>query len=425
MTGRVKENISRKAASRHHSHQTSRRKERDSCECEECRKHRGALHRSAESHAPQWVPSIVHDVLATPGRPMEHGVRALMEERFDTDFSAVRLHTDSQAAASARAVGADAYTVGNNVVFGPAKWRPSTSDGYRLLAHELTHVVQQSRASAPIDRLKIAPEDSAAEREAVTVAGAALGRKDIGSPQAGTSLMLARVSNRESKTFTERDLDAPLVSSAKALQLVGEQSAPIRDLYNKGVASLRNQAREMLKRGVSREEVARFLVAERTKLKIEIREISGGVMKMAAELYDLLRGKRVDPSYEELFASKGSNKAIISGALRTNKWANRLPMITKWLGRAAWVTSAGVSIKAVVDAPPGQRGAVALEEGASLGGGVLGSELALVGCALFGIGTGGLGLVVCGVVGAVGGSLLGTSLVKSATTSTDEGASAK
>lgn len=67
-----------------------------------------------------------------------------MERRFGHDFSGVRVHTDTQAAESVAAVNARAYTVGQHVAFGDGRYRPERSDGVRLLAHELTHVVQQS-----------------------------------------------------------------------------------------------------------------------------------------------------------------------------------------------------------------------------------------------------------------------------------------
>ncbi len=118
-------------------------------ECEECRKKReGMLQRAAINAAPtNGVPSIVHDVLSSPGQPLDTGTRAFMEPRFGFDFSRVRVHTDARAAASAHAVNALAYTVGRNVVFGTGQYVPGTSSGRRLLAHELTHVVQQRRAS--------------------------------------------------------------------------------------------------------------------------------------------------------------------------------------------------------------------------------------------------------------------------------------
>lgn len=91
------------------------------------------------------LPPIVHEVLRSPGQPLDAGARAFMEPRFGRDFSGVRVHTDSQASRSARAVNALAYTVGRDVVFGAGQYAPKTAEGQGLLAHELTHVVQQGQ----------------------------------------------------------------------------------------------------------------------------------------------------------------------------------------------------------------------------------------------------------------------------------------
>jgi len=89
------------------------------------------------------VPSIVDEVLRSPGESLDPQTRANMEPRFGHDFSNVRVHTNERAAESARAVNALAYTVGHNIVFGAGQHAPFSSAGQKLLAHELTHVVQQ------------------------------------------------------------------------------------------------------------------------------------------------------------------------------------------------------------------------------------------------------------------------------------------
>ncbi len=78
------------------------------------------------------------------GQPLDRTSRDYFEPRFGTDFSQVRVHTGQQAAQSAGSINALAYTLGNNVIFGAEQYRPETMQGKRLLAHELTHVVQQS-----------------------------------------------------------------------------------------------------------------------------------------------------------------------------------------------------------------------------------------------------------------------------------------
>lgn len=96
-----------------------------------------------EAAHPSAVPSIVHQVVGSPGSPLDHATRRDMEARLDHDFGEVRIHTDSNAAESARAVNSLAYTVGNDIVFGAGQYAPSTAVGRKLLAHELVHTMQQ------------------------------------------------------------------------------------------------------------------------------------------------------------------------------------------------------------------------------------------------------------------------------------------
>lgn len=163
--------------------------------CSDCPKKRRLLKRRAVRQAgPAAVPPIVHEVLRSPGRPLDAATRGLMESRFSHDFSRVRpqtvpqaasltigpandryeqeadrvansvmqstpsqkasanprydfshvrVHDDARSAESAQAMSASAYTVGNNIVFGESQYSPGVTAGQRLLAHELTHVVQQ------------------------------------------------------------------------------------------------------------------------------------------------------------------------------------------------------------------------------------------------------------------------------------------
>jgi hypothetical protein len=104
-------------------------------------------------------------VLRSPGQPLDRGTRAAMESGFGRDFSAVRIHNDAQAAKSAGAVDALAYTVGRDVVFARNQFAPGTKEGQRLLAHELTHVVQQGPDSH-LSPQSIGREDDSFEREA-------------------------------------------------------------------------------------------------------------------------------------------------------------------------------------------------------------------------------------------------------------------
>jgi hypothetical protein len=107
------------------------------------------VNRNSQEHA---VPSIVHDVLQSPGEPMDSTTACCMEGRFGVDFSHVRIHTDSKAAQSAQVINAMAYTVGRDVVFGEGQYSPSTHAGKQLLAHELTHCLQQAHGNVSVQR---------------------------------------------------------------------------------------------------------------------------------------------------------------------------------------------------------------------------------------------------------------------------------
>ncbi|MGV8803579.1 MAG: eCIS core domain-containing protein [Polaromonas sp.] len=92
------------------------------------------------------APASVGRVLSEPGSPLEPVLRQDMERRFGHDFSRVRVHCSESAAQSARSLAANAYTVGHDIAFAAGRFAPGTQAGRRLLAHELTHVVQQSQA---------------------------------------------------------------------------------------------------------------------------------------------------------------------------------------------------------------------------------------------------------------------------------------
>ena len=88
------------------------------------------------------------DSLKANGTPLPRAARSFFEPRFGHDFSTVRLHTDTGAAETARDINARAFTVGRNIVFGAGQYSPETPGGKQLLAHELTHVVQQNAGLA-------------------------------------------------------------------------------------------------------------------------------------------------------------------------------------------------------------------------------------------------------------------------------------
>jgi hypothetical protein len=153
-------------------------------ECNTCKnKTSGALQRSAINHVPaNDVPSVVHDVLNSPGQPLDTVTRAFMEPRFGHDFSRVRVHTDSRAAQSAQEVNALAYTVGNQLVFAPRQYEPNSQRGKKILAHELMHVVQQGAGVSGVQsKLSIGEAGDASEHQADRVADAVVAGESVSS----------------------------------------------------------------------------------------------------------------------------------------------------------------------------------------------------------------------------------------------------
>jgi hypothetical protein len=120
-------------------------------------------------------------------------MRHSLESRFGHDFSRVRIHTDPEAAASARALHARAYTVGHDIVFAAGAYRPHSAAGRWLLAHELAHVVQQGAATSRGEAAPTAKAPPAAEREARAAANAVA----AGAPAAVTQRVAAPVVQKQ------------------------------------------------------------------------------------------------------------------------------------------------------------------------------------------------------------------------------------
>jgi hypothetical protein len=144
------------------------------CEEEEPRKLRARPAASPVAGGSE-APAIVHEVLGSTGQPLDPSARALMEPRFGRDFADIRVHADTAAGESARAIGALAYASANHIVFASGQYDPHSDHGRHLLAHELAHTVQQ--ASEPIGAqatLTIGRSDDPSERAADAAADAVL-----------------------------------------------------------------------------------------------------------------------------------------------------------------------------------------------------------------------------------------------------------
>jgi hypothetical protein len=140
----------------------------------------------AEDEGGQQRSPVLDVVGKGGGSPLGTDLRQDMEGRLGADFSDVKVHTDSKASESARAVQANAYTVGNEIVVRGDRWSPDTDDGKKTVAHELTHVMQQRAGpvagtsqgdgisvSHPSDRFERAAEQSANSAMAAPAAPAA------------------------------------------------------------------------------------------------------------------------------------------------------------------------------------------------------------------------------------------------------------
>jgi hypothetical protein len=158
--------------------------------------------------------SPVHDVIGSGGSPMEPTIRADMEGRLGHEFGDVRIHADAAAHDSAKSVNAQAYTVGSDIVFQQGKYEPGSQSGQHMLAHELTHVVQQR--NGPVDGtdagggVKVSDPSDRFERDAVAnadrvMASAPAPTHDVQRSADGTVPMV----QREEAEPEEEDPDNP------------------------------------------------------------------------------------------------------------------------------------------------------------------------------------------------------------------------
>ena len=172
--------------------------------------------------------SPVHDVVSSGGRPLDSDVRTDMEQRLGHNFSDVRIHDDSAAAASAQAVNAHAYTVGSNIVFQRDRYDPGSSEGRTTLAHELTHVVQQR--SGPVDGtsapggIKVSDPSDRFEREAAANAERAMAAPT--GPAPATSSAGPAVQRHE-----DGDIEEPVQGLFVQRQGEEEEEEPVQGLF--------------------------------------------------------------------------------------------------------------------------------------------------------------------------------------------------
>jgi hypothetical protein len=139
--------------------------------CQHCEEEEKTLHRkessTAETNGGHQLDTYVGSLHAS-GQPLPESSRKFFEPRFGRDFSNVRIHNDSVAAKSAQSINALAYTTGKNIVFNSGQYSPDTESGKRLMAHELTHVVQQGTSKGTNIQRLTCPEGATAPGTAAT-----------------------------------------------------------------------------------------------------------------------------------------------------------------------------------------------------------------------------------------------------------------
>jgi len=157
------------------------------------------------------------------GQPLDTAVRVFMETRFGQDFSSVRLHTDAHAARTAQQLSAVAYTVGRDIFFGESQYQPHSQEGRRLLAHELTHVLQQGvQPAKPQTELQVSEPGDRFEQEAERVADAVMAEKPAELCQQFEGIAGPSNTTEEEYPFAQDISEADMVG-AKHLQAIPKQ----------------------------------------------------------------------------------------------------------------------------------------------------------------------------------------------------------
>jgi hypothetical protein len=289
---------------------------------------------------PLTAPDRVNRILAESGAPLAPALRRDMEQRFGYDFSRVRVHSGDAAERSVREVNAVAYTVGHNMVFGAGRFQPASHEGRRLIAHELTHVVQQSASDArhvgqdhgagDSFASSQAPHEGASGRQPVTVNGAArvyLAR----APEPGVASGVAEGQGRTEKmkrAFTPRsgDADTALIEVMEIIESIrpSESASGLYSLvrdgevitittaeYDKIRASAQKTLRDGLRKVRQKAEDARLQYGAQHEIDEDQWFVSGavrlfgGIHDPGEEIAQNLRFATVNADTAQVFIERG------------------------------------------------------------------------------------------------------------------------
>lgn len=191
---------------------------------------------SSESSAPtsNFIPPSVYQTLEQPGQALDGQSRQYMESHFGHNFDSVRIHTDNRAAQSAQDIQANAYTVGQNVVFADNQFQPNTASGKQLLAHELSHVIQQN--NAPQNQNLTIDMQSAAEQDANQAAN------QVSQGNRGQVHSRSKSAIQRQEAAGESWYERRLLSAKQAYQSVRTELADagqaVKDVAVQGVAAV-------------------------------------------------------------------------------------------------------------------------------------------------------------------------------------------
>jgi hypothetical protein len=371
------------------------------------------------------IPPIVHDVLNSGGgQPLDTTTRAFMEPRFGYDFSRVRVYTDERAAESARAVSARAYTVGRNVIFGVGQYVPRTDEGRQLLAHELTHVVQQwaGRVSIPQGKASQVVDNQSLEAEADELGGRAahgepallhgVGSSPVRKPaESAFAISVQRQVALADSEATGAGPGPVATGTGHVSVYAGEtmtSEAALRQIYRQSAREISEEALRMTAQGISVEDAARWAHQARNDLKVLIRARGSPIVRGFAEARNIRKyGNKIGPTFEELIREGKTPEDIIGSAGRASKKLSRVATKLKIGGGFLIAVDLAIVTWEVISAPEGERLRTAVAGGAGVAGAAAMGWAGAKGGAAIGAIFSPVGAAIGGGIGGIGGAIFG------------------